>query len=163
MLKTTCLERLEWYLGQEGVPYRLMPHRTAYTAARLAEVKNLPCNKVVKVVLAKGDRGPLILVLPTTHEVDLARAADALRITDLQLAHESELAALFPDCEVGAMPPFGNLYCLPVYVDESLADDAEITFPAGRHDLTLTVSYRDFARLVRPLVASFARILPHAA
>ncbi len=157
MLRTDCTRKLEQYLTEEGVAFRELTHTTAYTAQRLAEAEHIPGKAVAKVVVAQGDRGPCILVLPAIYRVDLSRAAGALGMKQLQLAQEREFRELFPDCEVGAMPPFGNLYDMPVYVDQSLAEDPEITFAAGSHELTLTVAYADFARLVRPVVADFAR------
>lgn len=156
MLKMSGKERLEWYLQRENVPFRQTTHATAYTAQGLAQIEHLPGRLVAKVVVAKGNHGACLLVLPATRKVDLQRAAKAIGMSHLELAKEEEIAALFPDCEVGAMPPFGNLYQLPVYVDQSLAGDPEITFPAGSHRVTLTVTYADFARLVRPVVARFA-------
>ena len=157
MMRSDCTTRLERYLAREGVPFRELTHTTAYTAQKLAEVEHIPGKAVAKVVVAHGDHGPCLLLLPASYKVDLPRAAGALGIKHLELAEEREFMRLFPDCEVGAMPPFGNLYEMPVYVDQSLADDTNITFPAGSHEMTITISYADFARLVRPVVARFAR------
>ena len=151
-----CLERLQRYLNTEGVAFRATVHRTAYTAQQVAQVEHLPGKVVAKVVVATGEKGPCLLVLPATHRIDLERAAAALGAVSLRLATEAEFAPLFPDCEAGAMPPFGNLYGLPVYVDESLTSDPEITFPAGTHQLSLTVAFADFARLAQPAPVSFA-------
>lgn len=157
MLRTHCTKKLERYLAREGVAFRELTHTTAYTAQRLAEFEHLPGKAVAKVVVVKGDHGACLLVLPATHKVDMNRAAAALGMRHLELAEEHEFRRLFPDSEVGAMPPFGNLYDMPVYVDQALAEDPEVTFAAGSHELTLTISYADFGRLVRPVVANFAR------
>jgi Ala-tRNA(Pro) deacylase len=115
---------------------------------------------MAKPVIVSTERGMFMLVLPATHQVSLALAAQVLGVEHIRLAHEAEFAPLFPDCEVGAMPALGNLYGFPVYVDEALTQDPEITFPAGSHRVTVTIAYRDFARMVEPRVARFA--LPHA-
>jgi Ala-tRNA(Pro) deacylase len=98
-----------------------------------------------------------MLALPAPHRADLNKAAVALGAREVRLAHEEEFAAAFPDCEVGAMPPFGNLYDLPVYVDNALAEDETIIFSAGTHTDTISMKYADFERLVKPTVAAFAR------
>jgi Ala-tRNA(Pro) deacylase len=99
----------------------------------------------------------VMLALPAPYQVDLERAAVALGANDARLAEEEEFENTFSDCEIGAMPPFGNLYDVPVYVDKSLAEDEVIVFRAGTHTETMSVSYADFERLVEPTVAEFAR------
>jgi Ala-tRNA(Pro) deacylase len=100
--------------------------------------------------------GKLIMcVLPANAHVDLRRLSAIIGAPDARLAHESEFAARFPDCLLGAMPPFGNLYGVPVYLDAALTDDPEIVFQAGTHTDTIKIRYVDYARLVRPEIASF--------
>jgi Ala-tRNA(Pro) deacylase len=152
-----CLERLTTYLGEHRVPYQVQQHPEAFTAQEVAASEHVPGRFVAKVVVVFADAQKALLVLPATHQVNLVQAAEALGATDVRLAHEDEFAANFPDCEVGAIPPFGNLYGLPVYVDRSLTADDQIIFPAGTHTTTLTVAYPDFARLVEPVVLDFAR------
>ncbi len=157
MTTITCKERLERYLDAVGAPYLETPHIMAYTAQRLAEAEHLPGRSVAKIIVAESERGPLMLVVPATCRVDLDKAAVALGLNHLRLATEAEMARLFPDCEVGAMPPFGNLYKLPVYVDMDLTESREITFPAGTHRYSLTIAYADFARLARPIETGLTR------
>jgi Ala-tRNA(Pro) deacylase len=94
-------------------------------------------------------------VLPASYQVDLAAIKKATGVRVAELATEQEFAQHFPDCETGAMPPFGNLYGIPVYVDETLADDEEIAFNAGSHYELIRLSYKDFEKLVKPLVMDF--------
>lgn len=152
--------RLHIYLREQGVAYKEREHAAVYTAQQTAQAEHLPGRLMAKPVIVSTERGMFMLVLPATHQVLLPLAAQALGVEHVRLAHEAEFAPLFPDCEVGAMPALGNLYGFPVYVDESLTEDPEITFPAGSHRTTVTVAYRDFVRMVQPRVARFG--LPHA-
>ena len=109
----------------------------------------------MRVVIVRAGREFLMAVLPAPQRVDLGQLGAAAGKPDLHLATETEFAGLFPQCEAGAMPPFGNLYGLPVWVDEALTRDKEISFNAGTHEQTVRMAYADFARLVRPRVTSF--------
>lgn len=151
-----CRERLEQYLREQDVPFRETPHQVAYTAQELAASEHIPGKLVAKVVVVKTERGLDMLVLPAPWRVDLQQAAAALGVPQVELASEREFGSTFTDCEVGAMPPFGNLYDMPTFVERALTEDPEITFPAGTHTMTLTVPYADFERVVKPQVASFA-------
>jgi Ala-tRNA(Pro) deacylase len=157
----SCKEKLISYLREQGVTFAQRQHLVAYTAQELAEIEHLPSSMVAKVVIVFA--GPeilplmLMLVLPASHRVDLAKVAAAVGARDAWLADERELAQAFPDCELGAMPPFGNLYDLPVYVDRTLAEDQIIVFQAGTHSDTIHMAYADFARLVRPRVLDLLR------
>jgi Ala-tRNA(Pro) deacylase len=102
------------------------------------------------------DASMAMLALPANLRVNLTKAAEALGSREVRLAHEDEFQAAFPDCDVGAMPPFGNLYRLKTYVDESLSDEETIVFNAGTHEDTVHMKYADFERLVQPARASFA-------
>jgi len=152
-----CLERLTTYLREHRVPYQVQQHPEAFTAQEVAASEHVPGRFVAKGVVVFADAQKALLLLPATHHVNLVQAAQALGVTEVRLAHEDEFAANFPDCAVGAIPPFGNLYGLPVYVDRSLTADDRIIFPAGTHTTTLTVAYPDFARLVEPVVLDFTR------
>jgi Ala-tRNA(Pro) deacylase len=107
--------------------------------------------------MALADGKMVMLALPAPYRVDTAKATAALGAKEVHLAQEGDFAAAFPDCEVGAMPPFGNLYGIPVYVDKALAEDETIVFRAGTHTDTMSLKYVDFERLVKPTVAEFAR------
>jgi Ala-tRNA(Pro) deacylase len=152
----SCAEKLVAYLQAEGIETHTQHHAPAATAQAVAASEHIPGRMMAKVVVVFADGQPALLVLPATHHADLERAGAALGAQVGRLAHEDELATLFPDCDVGAMPPFGNLYDLPVCVDQALAAEPYIVFQAGRRDLTMSAAYADFARLVQPTVAAFA-------
>ncbi len=152
-----CREKLETYLRDNAVPYQVQHHPLAYTAQEVAASEHISGKLLAKVVMALADGKMVMLVLPGPYHVDLAKTAAELGARDARLAQEREFAADFPDCEVGAEPPFGNLYGLPVYVDRSLTQDETIVFRAGTHTDTMSLKYADFERLVKPTVADFAR------
>jgi len=152
----TCRERLEKYFRENGVAYQVKSHPEVYTAQEVAAVEHIPGRAMAKVVMAMIDGTLTALVLPAPHRVDIPRVKSALAAKEARLAREQEFATVFPDCEVGAMPPFGNLYQVPVVVDRALTEDPTITFNAGSHRETMTIAYADFARLVSPKVADFS-------
>jgi Ala-tRNA(Pro) deacylase len=151
-----CKERLESYLRENGVPFRVEHHPSAYTAQEVAAAEHIPGKMLAKVVIAFASGKMVMLSLPASLRVSPAEAAAALGVQELRLAHEGEFAPVFPDCELGAMPPFGNLYGLPVYVDKALAEDETIVFNAGTHTDTISMKYADFERLAKPTVAELA-------
>ena len=146
--------RLRNYL--ENVRYAHDTHRTAYTAQEVAQEEHIPGKMVAKSVVVKIDDGFALAVMPATARADFARLKSALGASEVRLATELEFTGLFPDCEVGAQPPFGNLYGVPVYVDTALAQDEEIVFNAGTHEETIRMRYADFERLAQPKVFHFA-------
>ncbi|MDH7489691.1 MAG: YbaK/EbsC family protein [Anaerolineae bacterium] len=152
-----CKERLAQYLTENGVPFKAMSHPTAYTAQEVAAAQGVSGKQLAKVVIVKADDKPVMLVLQASAMVDLRKAAQMLGAKALTLAREGDFAELFPDCEVGSMPPFGNLYNVPVYVDEGLAAQDEIVFAVGTHTDTFKMKYADFARLASPVVRAFAK------
>lgn len=151
------LKRLQSYLDCHKIPYEVMGHPTAYTAHDVAETLHVPSNMVAKVVMVKADQRLMMVVLPAGWKVDFKQLKEALRVQDVRLATEHEFAQLFPDCDIGSMPPFGNLYGINVYVDELLTRDEEILFEAGTHAGAIQLRYKDFADLVHPKVAEFHR------
>jgi Ala-tRNA(Pro) deacylase len=153
----TCKDRLEAYLRDNRVSFQLQHHPLAYTAQEVAASERVPGKLLAKVVMVVADGKTALLALPATHRIDLTEAARVLGTPSVRLAEENELAKALPDCDVGATPPFGNLYGLSVYVDKSLAEDKTIIFQAGTHTDTISVQYEDFERLVHPTVARFAR------
>jgi Ala-tRNA(Pro) deacylase len=159
-----CRERLESYLRQQQVAFDVQQHRTAYTAQEVAESEHIAGRLVAKTVVTWADGQLVLLVLPASLQVELAHLGAALGAKATRLAHEAEFVDAFPDCEVGAMPPFGNLYDLPVYVDKSLTEDEVIVFPAGTHTETMSLRYADYAQLVKPTIVEFAgpRVTPGA-
>ena|ERR1041385_3367812 len=144
------------YLDLHHVPYQHHIHSTAFTAQQLAAAERVPGTMIAKTVVVKADNQFVMAVLPGTAKVDTAALKGELNAREVQLATEREFQELFPDSDVGAMPPFGNLYDLPVCADESLARDEEIVFNAGTHEDAIRMRYSDFSRLVGPKICSFA-------
>jgi len=142
--------KLEEYLDKEEVKYVTLRHSTAYTAQEVAATLHISGYELAKTVIVTVDGEFAMVVLPASYRIDFQHLSDALGGKKVQLAMEEELVNLFPGCEVGAMPPFGNLYGLPVYVAESLTEDEEIVFNAGSHAIALRMKYEDYARLVLP-------------
>lgn len=151
-----CKEKLELYLQSEGVAFEAHQHRPAFSAQEVAESEHVPGKQVAKVVVVWADHQLVMLVLPASYHVDVAHLDALLGAKHVRLADEKELGVVFPDCEVGAMPPFGNLYDLPVYVDTALTEAETIVVAAGTHTDTLHLAYADYARLVKPNIATFA-------
>ncbi|MGC9336423.1 MAG: aminoacyl-tRNA deacylase, partial [Anaerolineae bacterium] len=116
---------------------------------------HVPGDQVAKVVIVKADEDMVMLVVPAPYRLDFGRLRTLLGAKKVRLAEEAEFEGLFPDCATGAMPPFGSLYGLPVYVDEILALEPDIVFRVGTHHDTMKIAYADFARLVQPTVAEF--------
>jgi len=154
------LTKLREFLDTNRVAYHVLSHPQAFTAQELAAVEHVPGKEQAKVVVLRSGSEFLMFVLPAPYHVDLQKARAATGKQNLVLATEKEFATLFPDCEPGAMPPFGNLYNVPVWVDESLTRDEEIVFNACTHTQAIKMKYADFARLVCPKVAALRRELP---
>lgn len=152
-------ERLEAYLREQGVRYEVTPHPEAYTAQEVAAVEHVPGRQFAKVVIADADGTQVMLVLPAAARVDLVRLRTALGAQVVRLAREEEFVARFPDCEAGAMPPFGHLYDIPLYMDRSLADQTRLVFNACSHRETIALATADYRRLANPTVIEFAT--PH--
>jgi Ala-tRNA(Pro) deacylase len=152
-----CKDRLEGYLRENRVPFEAQHHPRVVTAQEVAASEHVPGKMLVKTVMVLADGKLTMLALPATYQVDLEKAAAALEAGEVRLAEEEEFEGTFPDCEVGAMPPFGNLYGVPVYVEKVLAEDETIVFRAGTHTDTMSVKYADFERLVEPTVSEFAQ------
>ena len=151
----SVLNRLKDYLDSNKVGHQVLTHGTTYTAKELAQALHIAGKDLAKVVMLKAGERFVMAVLPATWKVDIHRLRDIFQTHEVRLATEEELRGLFPDCELGAMPPFGNLYGLEVYADRSLAEDEEIVFPAGTYSEAVKLRYRDFADLVKPKVAEF--------
>ncbi|HSK82709.1 MAG TPA: YbaK/EbsC family protein [Rubrobacter sp.] len=151
-----CRYRLENYLRENQVPFEEQQHPRAVSAQEVAASEHVPGRMLAKTVMVLADGEMVMLTLPAPYQVDLEKAAAALGVDEARLAEEEEFEDSFPDCEVGAMPPFGNLYGVPVYVEKTLAEDETMVFRSGTHTETMSVSYSDFERLVEPTVAQFA-------
>lgn len=151
-----CRDRLENYLRENQVRFEEQHHPRAVSAQEVAASEHVPGRMLAKTVMVLADGEMVMLALPAPYQVDLEKAAAALGVDEVRLAEEEEFEDSFPDCEVGAMPPFGNLYGVPVYVEKTLAEDETMVFRSGTHTETMSVSYSDFERLVEPTVAQFA-------
>lgn len=153
----SCKEQLTTYLSERQVPFTIHEHQLAYTAEDVAAVEHISGRLVAKAVMGFADDQLVMLLLPASYVVDRAQAATALGACEVRLAAEHEFTAVFPDCEIGALPVFGNLYHVPLYVDTSLTADETITFPAGTHTESITIRYADFERLAKPTIVDVAR------
>ncbi|MFQ5947789.1 MAG: aminoacyl-tRNA deacylase [Acidimicrobiia bacterium] len=142
-------DRVREYLQSQGVQHEITEHPQAYTAQELAAAEHVPGRQVAKSVMLIADDRLVMAVLPAPKHVSLAKAKDALGSDQVRLAKENEFDDAFPDCEVGAEPPFGNLYDVPVYLDESLNSD-QIVFSAGNYTEAIRVSVDDYLNLVEP-------------
>jgi Ala-tRNA(Pro) deacylase len=148
--------KLKEFLNKESIKFVSITHSVAYTAQEIAWITHTPGKELAKTVMVKIDDALAMAVLPASFHVDLARLKAAAGGSTIAVATEREFRSQFPDCETGAMPPFGNLYNMTVYADESLAADREIAFNAGTHRELIRISYDDFVRLARPIVCNFA-------
>ena len=151
-------QKLKMFLDRHQIRYVTIHHSPAYTAQEIAAKSHIPGKELAKTVMVKIDGKIAMAVLPASFKVDLEDLKLILQAKKVELAHENDFASMFPGCEVGAMPPFGNLYDMAVYLDDSLADDEEITFNAGSHSELIRMSYKDYATLVQPTMAVFALV-----
>lgn len=151
-----CRDRLENHFRENGVVFEVQEHATAFTAQKVAASEHVPGRMFAKVVMVRADGDLVMLVLPAPSVVDIAKVSEVLGGRQVRIAREAEFASAFPDCEAGAMPPFGNLYDVPAYVDRQLGRNERIVFQAGTHTVTMSVSYADFERLASPTVADLA-------
>ncbi len=147
--------KLKDLLDREKVKYLLISHSPAFTAQEIAASAHIPGKELAKTVMVKLDGKMTMAVLPATALVDLDRLRKVTGAARVELAGEAEFESLFPECQAGAMPPFGNLYGLGVWTDRSLAEDEKIAFNAGSHAELIRMAYRDFERLVEPKLADF--------
>jgi Ala-tRNA(Pro) deacylase len=151
-----CRERLEQYLRENGAGFEVMTHSQVFTMQEVAAALHVPGNQVAKVIIVKAGDELSMFVLPAPYRLNIDQVCTLLGVRKARLANEEEFASLFPDCATGAMPPFGNLYGLPLFVDQSLAEEKNIVFRIGTHRETMKLAYADFSRLAQPIVAEFA-------
>ncbi len=148
------IRRLREFLDSHDVKYFVVSHSPAYTAQEVAASAHVPGKELAKTVMVTIEGKLAMAVLPASKQLDLERFRSIVGTRDAGLAGEQEFEFLFPECETGAMPPFGNLYGLDVYVAEELEEDDDIAFNAGSHTELVRLAYRDFKRLVNPVVAA---------
>jgi Ala-tRNA(Pro) deacylase len=154
------LSRVRDFLDSHQIKYLVISHSLAYTAQGIAALTHVSGKKLAKTVIVKIDGILAMAVVPASLHVDPDRLATLAGGQAVEIASEREFKNAFPDCETGAMPPFGNLYDIPVYADASLGDSEEITFNAGTHRELIRMTWGDFVRLVNPSVAD---LVYHAA
>lgn len=150
-------QRLQAFLDDAKVKYTVAKHQVVYTAQEIAAAQHVPGRQLAKCVLVKTDRGSVLAVLPAIHRVDLKRLKALLGAKTLTIANEADIRAQFPDVEVGAMSPFGNLYGVPVAVDRELGQSETIVFNAGTHADTVSLRYADFVSLAKPTAGAFGQ------
>ncbi|HZM15813.1 MAG TPA: YbaK/EbsC family protein, partial [Candidatus Krumholzibacteria bacterium] len=150
------VQKLREYLDSHQVKYVVISHSQAFTAPEIAASAHIPGRELAKTVVVKLDDRLAMAVLPSSQQVDFDLLRAVAHARGAALATEKEFKDRFPECEVGAMPPFGNLYGMEVYVADELTKDEEIAFNAGSHTELVRLAYHDFARLVRPQVVHFA-------
>lgn len=157
----SVVPRLRELLDRHSVSYAVVMHPAAHTAQQTAHAMHVPGRELAKVVVVRHGGEMSLAVLPAPARVDLPRLSAALR-DRVELAPEHEIAAAFPDCEVGAIPPFGGLYGLKTYLDESLTHDRHITFNAGTHVEGIRMAFDDYRRVAAPVVLWLAESLAGA-
>lgn len=145
------VEKITQFLDEQGCHYELVTHPEAYTAQEVAAESHVPGRHFAKVVMVKVDGELALTVVPATDQVDLERLARSLGAGSVELASEAEFADRFPDCELGAMPPFGRLFGMDTFISPKLARAEEIAFNAGTHTESMRLRFRDFERLVAPV------------
>ena len=146
------LKILKEALDQAKISYEVYNHALAYTAQEIAAQQHFSGKEMAKVVMLDADGALVMGVIPGSRKISLDLVRANLGAKKARLATEDEFIARFPNCEIGAMPPFGNLFGLKVYVDPALEQDEHIYFNAGNHVQTVRMKYADFARLVKPLI-----------
>jgi len=154
------IQKLKRFLDDNGIKFVSMQHSAAYTAQEVAALAHIPGEELAKTVMVKIDGKMAMAVVPASHQVDFDRLRDVAGAEQVELATESEFKGFFPACDVGAMPPFGNLYDLPVYCSNALSEDLEIAFSAGSHSELIRLAYADYEQLVQPEIASFSKRIP---
>lgn len=148
--------KLKEFLDSNKIRYVSITHSSAYTAMEIAALAHIPGKDLAKTVMIKINGHMAMVVLPATHMIKMDLLKKVVENENIRLATEQEFKDKFPDCEVGAMPPFGNLYNMEVYASNSLKEDEEIVFNAGTHTELIKLSYKDFENLVKPKVAEIS-------
>ena len=150
------LSKLREFLDQHNIKYLVISHSVAYTAQGIAALTHTPGKELAKTVMVVVDGRLVMAVVPASNRVDLTKLRKHLKAESVELANEAEFRDRFPDCELGAMPPFGNLYGMDVFADQNLALDKEIAFNAGSHRELVRMTFSDFRTLVAPTLMSLA-------
>lgn len=156
MEHTVPIKRLKEFLDESEVKFVSISHSQAFTAQEIAAAAHVPGKELAKTVMVKLDGELAMAVLPAPDQVSISRLQEISGAANVEIASEDDFADLFPGCELGAMPPFGNLWGLDVFVDQRLREDEEIAFNAGTHTELLKLSYSDFERLVNPVIGALS-------
>jgi Ala-tRNA(Pro) deacylase len=150
-------KKLKEYLDNQNIEYVSIYHSAASTSQRIAATSHIPGKELAKTVMVKVDGKMAMAVLPASHNINFELFKKLAKAEKVELTTELAFVNLFPDCEVGAMPPFGNLYGMDVYVAEILSEDEEISFNAGTHTELIRMAYKDFVKIVNPKTGNFTR------
>jgi Ala-tRNA(Pro) deacylase len=150
------INKLKAYLDSNDVEYITISHSKAYTAQKVAASARIPGKELAKTVIVKLDGQMAMAVLPASYQVDFEQLKTASGAKKVKISSEDEFKDRFPDCELGAMPPFGNLYDMEVFVAKSLAEDEEIAFNACSHTELIKMKYKDFDKLAKPKILKFS-------
>ncbi len=151
-------QRIRDFLESQDVPYEALHHSQAFTSQEVAHSLHISGKVCVKAVVAEGDHETVLVVISASHRLNFQRLKSTLKATQLEMLVESELVRLFPDCDLGAVPPFGNLYGIDVWVDRNVACTEKIVFCAGTHEDCIRMRYADFAKLARPFVGQLSEL-----
>ncbi len=148
-------QKVKNYLDEKHIGYQILQHSLAYTAMEIAGAQHIPGKQLIKSVIVKADGKFIMCVLSSNHLINFNKLKKSTQTAEAYLATEEELEALFPACEVGAEPPFGDLFGLDVIVDRAVSENEEIVFNAGTHTSTVRIRYKDFVRLTKSKEANF--------
>ena len=154
----SIVSHIKDYLDHYKIKYATIDHGKAYKAHELAKVIAVPERKFAKSVVIKIDGKAVLAVLPASHHIDFGKFKDVLDTDTIEMVNEREIEDYFPSCELGAMPPLGNLFDLPVYVSRDLRGEDEIVFNAGTHTDAIRMRYKDFEQLTEPIVCDFSTL-----
>ena len=147
------------YLDRESIRYTVISHSPAFTAQEIAAASHISGRELAKTVIVRIDGELAMAVLPASYRVDIELLGELSGAVRIEMAHENDFRDVFQGCETGAMPPFGNLFDMPVHVADDLANDEYIAFNAGSHTELIQMRYADFERLVHPRVLDFAAVV----
>ena len=150
-----AVQKLKEFLDREKVKYVSIVHSPAYTAQEVAASAHITGRELAKTVIVELDGKMAMAVLPANRKIVLQDLREVTGSDEVKFASEDEFRQQFPDCETGAMPPFGNLYGMDVFLAESLTENEQISFNAGSHTEVIKIGMADFERLVHPRVVSF--------
>ena len=151
-------QRIRDHLDSQNVSYEILHHSQAFTGQEVAHSLHVSGKVCVKGVVVGGDKKPILALMPASNRLNFQQLKAALKASHLEMFPESELVKLFPDCDLGAVPPFGSLYGIDVWVDRAVASAEKILFCAGTHEDSIRMTYADFARLTQPYLGNFSEL-----